>query len=360
MRLHVPLAIVGSAALLVLVGCGSDSSSGKGSPLGDKHTNSSAASPSPTGPKQPAGNWKHQPGQAENVQKTLTAAGFECSRHGDTSIDLRMCAKGLKQPDEDQLGGPKLIGGELRYFSAPDGTVLFARIVPTGADLADEWDTMRNEMLKAILPANDAAVLAADGDTLTWGKYIRDPSHSSSGGWLQITGYDDPTTLSPSGEPLPITKEQALPKMTGAKLKCSFGSAASDTDKTLNCSDEAFKTNPDPYYSATANLELSDAGAGINTILVQGKGGKFPDDIKAAKHLLPKLSELGDTKSVPAIQAWANQHLDGVPHAAYVGKWLVEIAGNNSEGSMTGTEFDVSASEEDPALGYDPSKTGTY
>src|SRR5690242_8180691 len=101
MRPRVLLAIGGCAALLALVGCGSDSTSGTGSQLGHKHTNSSAPSPSPTGPKQPAGNWKHQPGQAEKVQQTLTTAGFECSRYGDTSIDLRMCAKGLKQPDED-------------------------------------------------------------------------------------------------------------------------------------------------------------------------------------------------------------------------------------------------------------------
>lgn len=361
MRPRALLAIVGSAALLALVGCGSDSSSGKGSPFDKKHSSASAASPSPTGPKQPAGTWKHQPGQAEKVQQTLTAAGFECTRHGDSSIDLRLCAKGLKEPDRDQLGGPQLVGGELRYFSAPDGTVLFAKITAIGTDSAQEWDTMRGQMLKAILPAQDAAVIAADGDTLTWGKYIADPAHSTSDGWLQITGYDDPTTLSPSGEALTITKEQALPKMTGAKLKCSFDDASgSGTAKYLACSDDNFKTNPDPYYSAAANLELSDSGAGINNILVQGKSGKFAGDILAAKDLLPKLSALGDTKSVPAIQDWASKHLDGVPHAAYVGKWLVEIEGNNSEGSMTGTEFDVNAGEEDPALGYDPSKIGSY
>lgn len=360
MRLRALVAIAGGAVLLVVAGCSSENSSGKGSPFDNKQTDTSAsASPSSAGPSQPAGTWKHQPGQAERVQQTLTAAGFDCSQHGDTSIDLRMCAKGLKQPDRDQLGGPQLIGGELRYFSAPDGTVLFARIVATGADLADEWDTMRGQMLKAILPADDAAVIAADGDTLTWGKYIKDPQNSSSDGWLQANGYDDPTTISPSGQALPITKEQALPKLTGAKLKCSFGDVASGTDKNLNCSDETFTTNSDSYDSAAANLELSDAGAGINNILVQGKAGKFTDDIRAAKYLLPKLSVLGDTKSVPAIQDWATKHLDGVPHAAYVGKWLVEIAGNNNESSMTGTEFDVNASEENPALGYDPSKIGT-
>lgn len=361
MRPRVFLAIAGGAALLAVAGCGgSDSSSGKGSPF-DKKQTSASSSPSPTGPSQPAGTWKHQPGQAEKVQQTLTAAGFECTRHGDTAIDLRLCAKGLKQPDRDQFGGPQLIGGELRYFSAPDGTVLFAKIMATGGD-AQEWDTMRGQMLKAILPANDAAVIAADGDTLTWGKYIKDPAHSITDGWLQITGYDDPTTLSPSGEALPITKEQALPKLTGAKLKCSFGdTVGGDTDKYLGCDDPTFTTSSDDYNSASASLQLTDTGAGINNILVQGKAGKFADDIKAAQHILPKLSALGDTRSVPAIQDWANKHLDGVPHAAYIGKWLVEIAGNNNESSMTGTEFDVNAGEEDPALGYDPSKVdGTY
>jgi hypothetical protein len=360
MRPRVFLAIAGGAALLAAAGCGgSDSSSGKGSPFDNKHTSTSSG-PSPSGPGQPAGNWKHQPGQAGKVQQTLTAAGFECTRHGDTAIDLRLCAKGLKEPDNDQLGGPALVGGQLRYYSAPDGTVLFAKITSTGDSFTAEWDTMRAQMFKAVLPANDAAVIVADGDTLTWGKYIKDPAHSTSDGWLQVAGYDDPSLLSPSGEALRITKEQALPKMTGAKLKCSFDDlGGSGTNDTLSCSDETFKTNPDAYYSAATNLELSDTGAGINNILVQGKAGKFADDVKAAKHMLPKLSALGDTTSVPAIQDWANKHLDGVPHSAYVGKWLVEIAGNNNESSMTGTEFDVNASEENPALGYDPSKIGT-
>lgn len=356
-----PGALVAIVGLIALVGCGSDNSSGKGSPLSHEHQGSHSASPSPTGPSQPAGNWKHQPGQADKVQQTLTGAGFECSRHGDTSIDLRLCAKGLKQPDKGQLGGPQLVGGELRYFSAPDGTVLFARIVALGSDTADEWDTMRGQLLKAILPADDAAVVEADGDKLTWGKYIEDPHRSSSEGYLQIAGYDDPSTLSPSGQTLPITKEQALSKLTAAKLKCSFDDAAgNDTKNDLNCSDQTFDDGTGDYNAATAQLQLSDSGAGIESILVQGKFGKFENDVRAAKYVLPKLSALGDTKSVPAIQDWVNGHLDGLPHAAYVGKWLVETGGNNNEGSMTGTEFDVSASQEAPSLGYDPSKTGTY
>jgi len=344
--------------VLAVAGCGGDDkTAGKGNPFGSKPAPGSSSASSEPSSVTSGMTFTHVPGQAEKVQQTLTAAGFECTRHGDPSIDLRLCAKGLKQPDKDQLGGPSLVGGELRYYSAPDGTVLFAKIMAKGDNFAVEWDTMRTQILKAILPTNDAAVITADGDTLTWGKYIADPSHSTSDGWLQINGYDDPSILSPSGEALPITKEQALPKLTGATLKCSFTDASvGGTEKNLNCSDETFKTNRDDYYSAAANLELSDTGAGINNMLVQGKSGKFADDIKAAKHMLPKLSALGDTKSVPAIQDWANMHLDGVPHSAYIGKWLVEITGNNNESSMTGTEFDVNASEEAPALGYDPSK----
>jgi hypothetical protein len=359
MRLRALVAIAGGAVLLAVAGCGSDTSAGKGSPF-DNHRTSASASPSPAEPSKPAGTWKHQPGQAGKVQQTLTAAGYECSRHGDTSIDLRLCAKGFKQADHDQLGGPQMIGGELRYFSAPDGTVLFARIQALGAYLSGDWDTMQNQLLGAVLPAQDAAVLAADGDTLSWGKYFKDESSSTFGGWLQAAGYDDPSTLSPSGEALPITKEQALSKLTAAKLKCSFRSgSAGDTDKVLSCDDPSFKSGTDDVNASSASLELTDNGAGINNILVQGWQGRFTNDVRAVAHVLPKVTALGDTKSVPGIQEWASKHVDGVPHAAYVGKWLVEVTAYNNESSMTGAEFALNASEEDPMLGFDPSKVGT-
>jgi hypothetical protein len=361
MRLRAFVAVAGCAVLLVVAGCSSDSSAGKGSPLDNNKSDTSASvSPSPAGPSEPAGTWKHQPGQAGRVQQTLTAAGYECSRHGDASIDLRLCAKGFKQPDEDQLGGPRMIGGELRYFSAPDGTVLFARIEALGAYLDGDWDTMQDQMIKAVLPAQDAAVLAADGDTLTWGKYFKDESASTYGGWLQAAGYDDPSTLSPSGEALRITKEQALAKLTAAKLKCSFRSGSGgDTAKVLSCDDPSFKSGTDGLNASSASLELTDNGAGISNILVQGWQGKFTNDVRAVAHVLPKLSALGDTASVPGIQEWGSKHVDGVPHAAYVGKWLVEVTANNNESSMTGAAFDLNASEEDPMLGFDPSKVGT-
>jgi len=352
------LTIVGGAALLAVAGCGgSDSSAGKGSPLDQKQT-SASASPSPSGPSQPAGAWKHQPGQAAKVQQTLTAAGFECSRHSDPSIDLRLCSKGLKQRDAGQYGEPGLVGGMLRFFSAPDGTVLFAKVTNTsGVDNADEWDTMRLQMLKSVIPAEDAAVIAADGDKLTWGTYFKDPAHSGSDGWLEATGYD-PSTLSPSGDPLPITKEQALPKLTATKLNCEFGDlTGGETDTVLGCNDPSF--NGSTADGVISRIQLTDHGGGISDIEVSGLHDEVKAELPAVRKLAPKLSALGDTTVVPGLLDWAKSHLDNdaIPHSAYIGDRLVQAGAGGSP--IGGWAVELTASLETPAFGFDPSTTGT-
>ncbi|HEX3814646.1 MAG TPA: hypothetical protein VHX59_17575 [Mycobacteriales bacterium] len=341
------------------VGCGGGENGGHGTP---KHGSTASASDLPSGSQSgsatasdgvAAMNFKHVPGQAGKVQQTLTGAGFECTRHSDQSIDLRLCSKGQRLPDSQYDEGPQLVGGMLRYFSAPDGTVLFAKITATGINNAAEWDAMRLQMLKSIVPAEDAAVIAADGDKLTWGTYFTDPAHPSDG-WLQATGYD-PTTLAPSGDPLSITKEQALTKLTAAKLECSFGDiSGGETDTMLGCSNPEFDDSS--ADGVMTRIELTDTGDGISDIEVIGMRDQIKTELPAVRAAAPKLSALGDTKVVPGLLAWAKTHLDndGVPHAAYIGDRLVQTGAGGSP--VGGVAVELSASVETPALGFDPSK----
>jgi hypothetical protein len=361
MKRRVPFwSVACGAVVFMAAGCGGGDGGGHGTPKRGSTASASdlpsgSQSGSPTASDAVAGmTFKHVPGQAGTVQQTLTGAGFECTRHSDPSIDLRLCSKGLQEPDSDQGNGPQFVGGMLRYFSAPDGTVLFAKVTSTGISNAANWDAMRLQMLKSILPAEDAAVVAAGGDKLTWGTYFTDPANPASDGWLEATGYD-PSTLSPSGAPLSITKEQALTKLAAAKLSCEFGDlSGGETDTMLGCSDPSF--NGGTADGVIARIELTDNGGGISGILVSGLQDEVKAELPAVRKLAPKLAALGDTKVVPGLLDWAKTHLDGdgAPHAAYLGDRLVESGSTGSP--IGGRAVQLAASVETPALGFDPSK----
>jgi hypothetical protein len=359
-QVRVWLATVGVLGLAA-AGCGGGDTGGHGSAQGasDKPTKQQPASPTPTA-KMPPGTWKHQSGQADHVQQTLTGAGFECTRHSDKTIDLRLCSKGMKEPDRDKYSVPGVIGGSIRFYSAPDGTVLMAKIDNAGTNLAREWTTMQKQMFASVLPAEDAAIIAADGDKLTWGSYVKDPTNSDDG-WLIANGYTP--FVSPSGESLPLTKEQALPKLTAQKMTCEFGDPLGfdDDHKLLTCTDPSFtsKHEDGSIAGATALIEVTDSGGGISDILLEGSHASVPDDLRGVTGLAPKLAGLGTKPPLPAVQQWISGHLDGLPHSAYVGDRLVSVAVVPDSGTGDSVSADVSL--EVPELGYDPSKvSGTY
>ncbi len=359
-QLKVWLATVGVLGLAA-TGCGGGDTGGHGS-AGDTTTSTKggqSASPTPTA-KMPPGTYKHQAGQADHVQQTLTAAGFECTRHSDKTIDLRLCSKGMKEPHRDQYSVPGVIGGSIRFFSAPDGTVLMARIDSAGTTQAPEWTTMHQQMVTSVVPAQDAAVIAANGEKLTWGSYVKVPGNDDDS-WLIANGYTP--AVSPIGEPLPLTKEQALPKLTAQKLTCKFGDPLGfdDEHKFLTCTDPSFtsKHEDGSIAGATATIEVTDSGAGISDITLEGSHASVPDDLRGVTNLAPKLAALGTKAPVPAVQQWISGHLDGVPHSAYVGDRLVTVTIVPDSG--TGDSVSANASLEEPEFGYDPSKvSGTY
>ncbi|MGH8882982.1 MAG: hypothetical protein ACRD0P_37515, partial [Stackebrandtia sp.] len=156
------------------------------------------------------------------MQQQLSAGGYECTRHSDKTTDLRLCAKGSQTAATDEYDQPGVVAGFIRFYADQEGTVLLARIDGVGdAPRSNEWKSMRLEMLQGILSAEDAAIVVADGSNLTWGDYIPDPSDSSAG-WLQARGFES-SDVTPAARPLPVTKEQALAKLTGQGLECSFG-----------------------------------------------------------------------------------------------------------------------------------------
>jgi hypothetical protein len=338
-------------AVLALAGCGDDKTTAEH----DKSVTKSSSVPSAPATSDPAMNVKRVPGQAGQVEQTLTAAGFECTRHADHAIDLRLCSKGYKQPERGQFGGPSLVGGNLRFYAAPDGTVLFAKVEATGDTGAQEWTQMRLQMLKSVLPAQDASVVAADGDKLTWGAYVADPSHSTSDGWLMAKGFE-PTRPQPVEKPMSITKEQALTKFSAAqfKLKCSFGDPASyqSEDHILSCYDNSSDSSTTENPSAT--IEVEDTGSGITGIILQARQDKTATNLQGIKNTAPKLAALGDTTLVPAFRDWLGKHLDGLPHTAYVGDHVASVSVTDQ--SLTGPQVYVGAAFEQPLLGYDPSK----
>ncbi|HVX44125.1 MAG TPA: hypothetical protein VHC49_09565 [Mycobacteriales bacterium] len=352
MRRYPLIAAIACGAIAVaLAGCGdSDGKSDSSKPPLNLSKSDSKSSSSPSGSgssssKIPNVNdsmpFKHDPGQAGKVQDKLTSDGFECTKLVDPSNDLRMCSK----TGSDTHDGSIPVAASVSYYSDEDGTVLLARITISTFLNDDELTTMRHQIIESILPADDAAIVAADGSKLTWGKSIDSQLHTGTVSWLEADGYDA-TKLVPTAKILPLTKEKALPKLQAKGLDCSFGDALNpgQEDKYLSCS------GPDTVGDGSDSIRLTDSGGGIEALRAAGGGGGIKNDLINLKKIAPSLTALGDSDDINALVDWIKSNADGKPRSAYVGPWAVgvDISG---EGSLTGDSVTVDAVPESFALG---------
>jgi hypothetical protein len=111
--------------------------------------------------------WVAQPGQADKITQRLISQGFECTKHGMTEIDLRMCAKTVFKPagEFDEEGE---YVHRLQFIADGQRTVIKAAI--NGSASSGEPSPakqMAKQVEEALLGPADAAVLAADGTKLT-------------------------------------------------------------------------------------------------------------------------------------------------------------------------------------------------
>ncbi|TCO41595.1 hypothetical protein EV646_115136 [Kribbella antiqua] len=306
-------AIVLSAAL---VACGSDQPNASGSPARESTSTPAESTPTPAGL---TGDWKADPGQADRVQQKLTATGFQCSKSSDAQLDLRLCSATKQRKDE--YGSALVAQGILRYASDAQGTVVLANVWAGGP--YEDKAAYEKLLAGAVLPATDAAVFAADGETLEWGKVV---DNGDSGKYLAVKGWTPAKPLISSALPLKISKEKALAPLQAAKLQCKF----SDRDKwgtarkALECTDPAFKVKEEDgsIAGATADLVAVDEGEGISTIVLEGAHAKVPaENARGAKLLIPRAVAIDP--SLQEAADWLTKNLDVLPRAAYVGQWLV-------------------------------------
>lgn len=301
----------------VLTGCGG------GDDEGSSTTDASTApteSPSPT-PSGLTGDWTASPGQADKVQETLTAKGFECTRNADPAADLRVCSKGLLTGSDSDLGGKRLGVANLRYLSDAQGTVVLAAIEKGGNNV----DPLVKSIAEAVLPADDAAVYQADGKNLTWGTV--EPGETDI---LTVKGWQSGESYVPAFTPLATTKEKALPSLQSAKLSCKF----SETDEWgtpqsgLTCVDPAFtvRNEDGSIEGGTSELVLVDEGSGISRVRLDGRHSRTQaENARGVKQLLPRLASVDGDPSLAEATTWIQSHLDGLPHSAYVGQWRVDV-----------------------------------
>lgn len=312
------MAATGVVLATVLTGCGGDDDTGSGSSTGNE-TTASSASPTPSGL---TGDWTASPGQADKVQQALTAKGFECTRNADPAADLRVCSKGLLTGSDSDLGGKRLGVANLRYLSDSQGTVVLAAIEKGG----DNVDPLVKSVAEAVLPADDASVYQADGKNLGWGTV--EPGATDI---LAVKGWRSGESYVPAFTPLATTKEKALPPLQSAKLTCKF----SETDEWgtpqsgLTCVDPAFKVSNEDgsIEGGTSELVLVDEGSGISRVRLDGRHSRTQaDNARGVKQMLPRLASVDGDPSLAEATTWIQSHLDGLPHAAYVGQWRVDVS----------------------------------
>ncbi len=311
----------GAVLVLALAGCGGDDATSDGSQGTGDQGAETTPSPSPT-PSGLTGDWTPSPGQADKVQAALTAKGFECTRNADPNADLRVCSKGVMTGKPTDLGGRQIGQANLRYLSDAQGTVVLAAVEHAG-----NVDDLQTAMLQSFLPAADAAVMEAEGTKLTWGT----AEEIENAEILTINGWDSSKVFVPAFTPLKTTKEDALPSLQAAKLKCSF----SETDEWggkrpgLSCRDLTFKVQEEDgsIAGATAELVLVDHGSGIDAVILDGSHSRKPaENARGVKLMVPRAMGVDTDPGLQAAGAWILKHLDGVPHSGYAGQWRVDIA----------------------------------
>jgi hypothetical protein len=305
-----------------LVACGSDQPEGNGG--GDEGSQSSENTPSPSPtPSGLTGDWKADPGQADRVQEKLTAAGFACSKNSDPTIDLRLCS--ISKKTVDAYKSIRLSQAVLRFASDPQGTVVLANLNTYGTASAP-W---RKTLAEALLPAADAAVYLADGEKLEWGDAL---DKGDAGDYLAVKGWTPATPIYPEWKAVPVTKEKALAPLQAAKLSCQF----SEKDEWgtarpgLQCTDPSFKVKDEDgsMSGARAELVLIDKGEGVESIQLDGSHSRIPtENARGVKILVPRaVSVAKDDPDLQEAGAWIEKNLDALPHAAYVGRFLVTIS----------------------------------
>jgi hypothetical protein len=339
----VPLGLVG-----VLAACGGGEPNG---PAGSAAPQSSSTLDTPPREENKLkGSWAAQPGQADKITQTLTAKGFECTKHGMSQIDLRMCAKAVLKPAGEFDAEGEYVH-RLRFIADGQGTVIKAAI---NGDTSDGEPSPAREMAKqveeALLSPADAAVLAANGKKLTWGTVVEDQKVR----YLTATGAEGPDGEHAVAHPsLSVTKEQALPTLQAAKLTCKF----TDTTKwgakqsALTCTDPEFKpaTEDGSIAGGTAEAILVDEGYGITSLSMEGSHTRGEHDLEGVKLLLPKVLSITKDGDLPTVQEWVGKHLDGFSHSAYIGQWLVNV--DVTRQSMLGSSVIVTVSSELDNLG---------
>ncbi|WP_109505424.1 hypothetical protein [Nocardioides speluncae] len=324
-----------------LAGC-SDSGSGQGDD--DKDEPSQAASAVPG----LQGEWEAMPEQADKVDATLTSQGYDCTIHGDTALDLRVCSKGaLVKSGSKDPGYPTV--SSLRFMAATDGTIVLARIEASGGPT----DPARKLLAKALLPAEDVQVFMAKGTNLSWGSAAPVPNEPGST-MLTAKGWDGTESADPAFDPLSVTKETALPILEKAKLTCEF----TETDEwgtprpALGCVDPAYKVKGAANKLASAQLALVDAGSGVTTIIVEGRlATSISANSGAITRLLPKVVGALDDPGVEAAADWVSKNLDGLPHSAYVGQWRIDLQVVPTGGFGGWPHVRATLSQEPPNLG---------
>lgn len=295
------------------VACGADKSGSSAASSAD-----SAAPTAPT-PSGLTGTWKADPGQADRVQQKLTAKGFQCSRSSETHLDLRLCSASKRSKD---AWGDETIGqGVLRYVSDAQGTVVFFNMWTAGID--SDKRAYSKMLAEAVLPATDAAVYTAGGDKLEWGTVA---GYGDGSSYIAAKGWTPAQSLTPSAMPLKVTKEKALAPLQAAKLECKFSDsdAWANERKAVACTDPAYKVkDPDgSIEGAIAELAAVDAGPGISSVQLYGAHSKaMTENIRGVKLLIPRAAAIDPSLKVAT--TWLDKNLDGLPHAAYVGPWLV-------------------------------------
>ena len=346
--------VTGIVLVLAISGCGGDEPA-ESTPSQGTGDQGMTETPSPT-PSGLTGEWTPNPGQADKVQAALTAKGFECTRNADPNADLRVCSKGVMTGKATDLGGRQIGQANLRFLSDSEGTVVLAAVEASG-DVAD----LEKTMLQSFLPAADAAVMEADGTKLTWGTAEKGTDSQV----LTINGWDSSKTFVPAFTPLKTTKEQALPPLQAAKLKCAF----SETDEWgstrpgLSCKDLTFKVREEDgsIAGATAELVLVDHGSGIDRVILDGSHSRKPaENARGVRLMVPRAMSVDPDPGLQAAGAWVLEHLDGLPHSGYAGRWRVDVVVVPSGGIAGWPYVKAILSTDKPNLGMAGAETPSY
>ena len=99
-------------------------------------------------------------------------------------------------------------------------------------------------------------------------------------------------------------------------------------------------------------------GGPAHRIVLEGSHATVPDDTAAVRALASHVDKLGPEPATAEIAAWLDDHLDGLPHSAYVADRLVTVRVVTE--SMLGDSVTAVAEQEQLALGRQPETDSGY